>query len=119
MPGSRREAEIEWPRAEQTNSTLIIGRRAVVKLLRRVTPGIHPEAEMGRVLTERGFTGTAPLLGEAVREAADGTTSALAIMQGFVANQGDGASWTVDQLARIVDELSVGARRGGHQFRIL
>jgi maltose alpha-D-glucosyltransferase/alpha-amylase len=101
------EAEIEWPRAEQTNSTLIVGRMAVVKLLRRVTPGIHPEAEMSRVLTERGFTGTAPLLGEISREGPQGATSALAIVQAFMANQGDGASWTVDQLARIVDELSV------------
>ncbi len=110
------DAEIEWPRAEQTNSTLIIGRMAVVKLLRRATPGIHPEAEMGRVLTERGFTGTAPLLGEATREATDGTHSALAIVQGFVPNQGDGQSWTLDQLARIVDELSVTPAEAGTNF---
>ena len=62
---------------------------------------------MGRVLTERGFTGTAPLLGEVSREGPQGGRSALAIVQAFMANQGDGASWTVDQLARIVDELSV------------
>ena len=103
-------AEIEWPRAEQTNSTLIVGRQAVVKLLRRVTPGIHPEAEMGRVLTERGFTGTAALLGEVVREMPDGGSSALAIVQAFIANQGDGASWTVDHLVRIVDETAITAQ---------
>jgi maltose alpha-D-glucosyltransferase/alpha-amylase len=110
------DAEVEWPRAEQTNSTLIIGRKAVVKLLRRVVPGIHPEAEMGRVLTERGFTGTAPLIGEIVREESDGTRSAMAVVQGFVANQGDGMSWTMDHLARIVDELSVAPNQGGARF---
>jgi maltose alpha-D-glucosyltransferase/alpha-amylase len=101
------DAEIEWPRAEQSNSTLIVGRQAVVKLFRRVTPGIHPEAEMGRVLTERGFKGVAPLLGEVVRSNRSGEGSALAIVQGFVANQGDGAEWTRDQLDRVIDEQSV------------
>ncbi len=121
MPGNQlevaAETEIEWPRAEQTNSTLIVGRMAVVKLFRRVVPGIHPEAEMSRVLTERGFTGTAELLGEVVRAMADGTTSALAIVQAFVANQGDGAAWTLNQLARIVDELSVAPAEEGMSFK--
>jgi maltose alpha-D-glucosyltransferase/alpha-amylase len=101
------DAEIEWPRAETTNSTLIVGRRAVVKLLRRVVPGIHPEAEMTRVLTERGFPGIAPPLGEVIRGDANGAISSLAIVQGFVANQGDGAAWTNGLLTRIIDAQSV------------
>ncbi|MBV8801188.1 MAG: maltose alpha-D-glucosyltransferase [Alphaproteobacteria bacterium] len=111
MPNTRLDvapdAEIEWPRAEQSNSTCIVDRRAVIKLLRRVTEGIHPEAEMGRVLTERGFTGIAPMFGEVVRTNADGPSSALAIVQGFVANQGDGSAWTRELLARVIDEQSV------------
>ena len=110
MPGAQLnfplDVEIEWPSAEQTNSSLIVGRKAVLKLLRRVTPGVHPEAEMARVLTERGFTGIAPLLGDATRVTADGN-SALAIVQGFVTNQGDGGTWTRDLLKRIIDEQSV------------
>ena len=43
----------------------------------------------------------------------------MAIMQGFVANQGDGANWTVDQLARVVDELSVAPDEEGINFEIL
>jgi maltose alpha-D-glucosyltransferase/alpha-amylase len=109
------DAEIEWPNAEQSNSTLTIARKMVIKLLRRVTPGVHPEAEMGRVLTERGFKGIAPLFGEVVRGDRDGATSALAIVQGFVTNQGDGAHWTLDLLTRIIDEQSV-APEGARPF---
>ncbi|HEX3944682.1 MAG TPA: maltose alpha-D-glucosyltransferase [Rhizomicrobium sp.] len=106
------EAEIEWPRAEQTNSSCIIDRKAVIKLLRRTTPGIHPEAEMGRVLTQRKFTGIAPMLGEVTRADSSGETSALAIVQAFVANQGDGGRWTNELLTRVVDEQSIAPQDG-------
>jgi len=101
------DAEIEWPRAEQSNSTLVVGKKAVVKLFRRISRGIHPEAEMGRVLTERGFTGIAPLYGEVVRSEPKGDGSTLAVVQRFVANQGNGADWTMNQLARVIDEQAV------------
>ncbi|HEY1637230.1 MAG TPA: maltose alpha-D-glucosyltransferase [Rhizomicrobium sp.] len=116
MPNARLDlppdAEIEWPSVEQSNSTCIVGRRAVIKLLRRVTPGVHPEAEMGRVLTERGFAGIAPMLGEVRRVDENGEASALAIVQAFVANQGDGSAWTREMLTRIIDEQSVAPREG-------
>jgi maltose alpha-D-glucosyltransferase/alpha-amylase len=102
-----RDGEIEWPRAEQTNSSLVVGRLAIVKLFRAVTHGIHPEPEMARVLTKRGFSGVPALIGEVVRRDASGETSALAVAQSYVTNQGDGAEWTHDQLGRIIDEQAV------------
>lgn len=39
----------------------------------------------------------------------DGTATALMIVQGFVRNQGDGWSYTVDQLVRYLDEIRLGA----------
>ena len=115
-PDLAEDGEIERPRLEQTHSTLIVGRRVVIKLLRRKVVGEHPEAEMGRALTARGFDGIAPMLGEVVREDKDGQVSALAIVQGFVANQGDGASWTIEQLKRTIDELSVHPHQEGAHF---
>ena len=97
-------AELEWPVAEQTNSTLTLGRVVVLKLLRRLTAGVHPEGEMGRVLTERGFDGTPALIGEVVRIDPDNEPSTVALVQSFVTNQGDGWRWTLDRLDRLVDE---------------
>ncbi|MGH7040813.1 MAG: maltose alpha-D-glucosyltransferase, partial [Acetobacteraceae bacterium] len=93
--------------AEQTNSSLVVGDAAVVKLIRRVAPGIHPEAEMTRFLTDRGFSNTATLLGEVVRVDGQGTPHSLILVQGFVRNQGDGWIWTLNFLSRTVEELAV------------
>ena len=92
--------EINWLSAEQSNSSLIVGDVAMLKMFRRVVGGPHPEAEMGRYLTEQGFANTPPLLGEVVRIDADGTRHALAIAQGFIRNQGDAWTWTLDLLMR-------------------
>ena len=105
------ETPIDWPGAEQTNSTLLVGRQAVIKLFRHLVPGVHPEAEMTRVLTERGFTGSPALLGDIVREDKDGVSYAVAIAQRFVDNQGDGWTWTLGALGRILDEGATPYRR--------
>ena len=55
---------MRWLSAEQTNSSLIVGNAAMVKLIRRVGDGLHPEAEMTRQLTKVGYGNAAPLLGE-------------------------------------------------------
>jgi maltose alpha-D-glucosyltransferase/alpha-amylase len=110
-----RLAEIEFPRtleirrlsAEQSNSSLIIGDLAVFKLVRRVFPGIHPEAEMGRYLTEHGFANTAPLFGEVTRFDPDGTPRTIVLVQGFIRNQGDGWGWTLDFLSRVLNSAGV------------
>ena len=100
------DPELQWLSAEQSNSSVVIGRQVVLKLLRRITPGVHPEAEMSRALTERGFAATPPLLGEVVRISSNGERRTLMVAQGFVHNQGDGWSWSLDYLKRAIDELT-------------
>ena len=99
------DAEIRRLSAEQSNSSLIVGDALVLKVVRRVTAGVHPEGEITRFLTERGFANTAPLYGEVVR-VTDGTPHTIGIVQGFVRNQGDAWGWTLEFLERTVDELS-------------
>ncbi|BBK36526.1 trehalose synthase [Allostella sp. ATCC 35155] len=98
------DVEISWIAAEQSNSSLLVGDLGMLKLFRRVSAGIHPEAEMGRHLTRLGFANAAPLLGEMVLDEGDGRASTLAIVQGFVRNQGDAWTWMLDLLNRAVDE---------------
>ena len=89
---------------EQSNTTALVDTDYVVKLFRRLEPGINPEIEVGRFLTETvGFANTPPLLGtvelvEAKRR------SAVAVVHRFVENQGD--AWTVTSayLDRFVEE---------------
>ena len=99
--------EIRWIAAEQSNSSLVIGDRAVLKLVRRLIGGVHPEAEMSRHLTEIGYANTAPLFGEVVRVDPEGVPHTLALLQGFIENQGDAWNWALDYLRRVIDELAL------------
>ena len=99
------DAAIRRFSAEQSNSSMIIGEAAILKVLRRLEPGIHPEAEMTRFLTEAGFANTPPLLGEIRRTDPDGSSRTLIVVQGFVRNQGDAWQWTADALARALDAV--------------
>ncbi|MGN2246881.1 maltose alpha-D-glucosyltransferase [Frateuria sp. GZRR35] len=100
------DAENRWLSAEQSNSSVIVHERGMLKLYRHIAHGINPELEMGRHLTRVGYANTPPLLGEVLHVGADGIPSALAVLQGFVRNQGDAWRWTLDYLQRTWDEFS-------------
>jgi maltose alpha-D-glucosyltransferase / alpha-amylase len=90
--------------AEQSNSSILVDERVIVKLYRRLEPGVHPEIEMGRFLTETaGYQNTPPLLGTIGQSAGDGGETALAAAFGFVANRGDGWRWTLNHLDRMLE----------------
>ena len=101
------ELPVHWLSAEQSNSSLIIGDKAMVKLIRKVFPGVHPEVEMTRYLTKVGYGNTAPLLGEVARTAPDGSRYTLILVQGAIRNQGDAWTWMLTNLRRGLDEVLV------------
>ena len=100
---------------EQSNSTALVGNRYVVKLFRRIEPGINPEIELGRYLTETvQFPNTPALLGTAELEE-NGSRAAVAVVHRFLENQGD--AWTVTNayLDRFVEEQRLlTAEAAGH-----
>src|ERR1700751_1957586 len=73
-------------------------------MLRSLEPGLSPEIEVGPFLTETvAFPPAPPLLGTVELEE-NGARSAVAVVHGFVQNQGD--AWTVTNayLDRFVEE---------------
>jgi len=95
-----------WLAAEQSNSSLIVDDAVMLKIFRRVAAGNHPEAEMGRYLTQHGFTNSPLLLGEVVRIDEQGERHSLAVAQSFIRNQGDAWTWTLSQFARALEALA-------------
>jgi maltose alpha-D-glucosyltransferase / alpha-amylase len=88
--------------AEQSNTSILFGDRFILKLFRRLEAGVNPDCEIGRYLTEKTcFTGLPPFAGliEYVPNAAAEPTI-LGMLQGLVANEGDGWKWTVEELDR-------------------
>jgi maltose alpha-D-glucosyltransferase/alpha-amylase len=101
--------------AEQSNTTALVGNRYVVKLFRRIEPGINPEIELGRYLTETvHFPNTPALLGTAELEE-NGSRAAVAVVHRFVENQGDAWAVTNAYLDRFVEEQRLlTAEAAGH-----
>jgi maltose alpha-D-glucosyltransferase/alpha-amylase len=110
-------APVRFLSAEQSNSSLIYGDQAILKLFRRVTSGVHPEAEMSRGLTERGFANTATLLGEIVHEPEDGAAQVLAVLQAYIPGEGDAWTFTLSFLQRAADEVGHGGSRQDELLR--
>jgi maltose alpha-D-glucosyltransferase/alpha-amylase len=89
---------------EQSNSSVIVDNEFVVKVLRRITAGVHPEIEVGRFLADVAHFQNAPLLLGSVELMEGESRSALAVVHRFVENQGDAWSVTANGLDRLVDE---------------
>jgi maltose alpha-D-glucosyltransferase/alpha-amylase len=97
-------AEVKRLSVEQSNTSIGLGKTMMLKLFRVLKPGIHPEVEMGRYLTEVArFPNVPAALGSVELISADGTTTALAFLQAFVPNQGDAATLAIDELKRDLD----------------
>ncbi|MCW3152827.1 maltose alpha-D-glucosyltransferase [Achromobacter spanius] len=102
------EPALQWISAEQSNSSVIVGGQAILKLIRNVQPGISPEVEISRHLTRVGYANIPALLGEVLREDADGVPHTLAVLHAFVTNEGDAWTWTLDTLKRTLGAALLG-----------
>jgi trehalose synthase-fused probable maltokinase len=120
LPGGAEEADALEERrlqVEQSNTSIRLGDRLMLKLYRLLEPGINPEVEVGEFLTEVGFT-RAPLLAGWVsyRDPA-AEPAAAAIIQSLVPARGDAWAWMLERLASPphgpVEALAAVAQIGG------
>ena len=86
-------------RAEQSNSSIVFGDRYILKLFRKLEPGINPDIEIGHYLTEHKFAHTPAVLGALEYRDASGIVYAAGILQEFVANEGDAWKYTLSSLS--------------------
>jgi len=99
--------QVRYLSAEQSNSSVVVGESLVLKLIRKVACGVHPELEMSAYLTEAGYPNISPLMGSVVRRDEQGQDNLLMIAQGYLSNQGDAWAWTQNSLERAIrDELA-------------
>ena len=85
---------------EQSNTSVVIGERLILKLFRLLEPGRNPDVEIGAFLTARGFPGTPALAGWATYHPAAGEASDVAILQALVPARGDAWADMLGLLAR-------------------
>ena len=88
--------------AEQSNTSILYGDRFILKLFRHLEAGLNPDAEIGQYLTEKTHFNRIPPFAGSIEygTSANSGSSTLAMLQGLVANEGDGWKWTLEELNR-------------------
>jgi maltokinase len=84
--------------AEQSNTSIVFDEELILKVFRRLEPGINPELELLRFLTERGFENIAKLEGW-YAYAGEPMDATLGILQQFIAGGQDGWELALDTMA--------------------
>ena len=84
---------------EQSNSSIVFGEELILKAFRRVEPGVNPELELLRFLSQREFPHIAPLAGwyEVEGRLVDAT---LGILQEYLVDARDGWELTLDGIVQ-------------------
>jgi len=109
--GSARSLEPRVIGAEHSNSSIVFGDQLIMKLFRRPEPGVNPDFELGRFLTDHGFASTPPVAGALELRSAGSEPRTIGILQGFVPNQGDAWEYTLRSFAASVARaLSAGGQ---------
>jgi len=108
--------------AEQSNTSIVFDDELILKVLRRLEPGINPELEVLRFLTEHGF-GNVAALGGWYAYAGGPLAATLGILQEYVRGGLDGWELALDELAdepgRFLDRLRRLGEVTGEMHRVL
>ncbi|QRO02222.1 phosphotransferase [Archangium violaceum] len=84
---------------EQSNTSVVVAEKVILKVIRKLEAGINPEYEVGRYLaTKTSFRATPTLLGALQSEGPAGAT--LAVVHRYVPNVADGWRYTLDHFRR-------------------
>ena len=86
---------------EQSNSSVVFGDELILKVFRRLEPGVNPELELLRFLSTRGFPHIAPLAGwyEYAGRLMDAT---LGTLQEYLSGARDGWELCLDDLEAFI-----------------
>jgi maltokinase len=86
--------------AEQSNTSLVFGDAAILKVLRRPFPGSNPDLEVADALARLGSTRVAAPYGW-IETDVDGEPVLLAVLSRFLAGARDGWTLALEQLRRL------------------
>jgi maltose alpha-D-glucosyltransferase/alpha-amylase len=84
---------------DQSNTSILVGDRFLLKVIRKVDDGINPELELGRFFARRRLSVRVPRLEGSLEYLREGREPAtLSILQKYVAHEADAFSYTLDSL---------------------
>lgn len=90
--------------AEQSNTSIVFDRQFIGKVFRRLQSGENPDLEIGGFLTRRNRFPNSPKLYGLVDVVDENNVTAIAAIQEFIPNNGDGWSWMLGALEDLSPE---------------
>jgi len=100
------DLEVHIPRAEQSNSSVIYGHEYILKLYRSIAAGVNPDVEISRRLTTKTAFDRTPEFAAALHYTpSGGEPMTIAMLQHFVANEGDGWQYSLSQIDQYYEHL--------------
>ncbi|PUA80359.1 maltokinase N-terminal cap-like domain-containing protein [Nocardioides currus] len=102
---------------EQSNSSVAFGEDSLMKVFRKVTPGVNPDVSIHEVLTRAGSDHVAALYGwlDVVDETTDSTIQ-LAMLQQFLRTATDGWELALASVRNLFAEADLHAEEVGGDF---
>jgi trehalose synthase-fused probable maltokinase len=97
---------------EQSNTSIVFDEELILKVFRRLEPGVNPELEMLRFLTDRGFPNVAQLGGWYAYAGAP-MDATLGVLQQYVRGALDGWELALRELSEAPDRFLARLRRLG------
>ena len=101
--------------AEQSNTSVVFGERSILKLFRRLNPGVNPDVEVHRALRRVGSHEVAALQG-AIEGVLGGEPATLAMLQDFAGNAADGWAMALASARDLFAEADLRADEVGGDF---
>ena len=101
--------------AEQSNTSVVYGEDYILKLFRRVQPGLNPDLELTRALAEGGSPYVATPLGW-LEGQVGGQTTTLALLQAFQHNSTEGWAMATASVRDLFAEADLHADEVGGDF---
>jgi maltose alpha-D-glucosyltransferase/alpha-amylase len=91
---------------EQHNVSVVYGNRLILKSFERLEPGVNPDLELGRFLTDHTtYSRAAPVVGAIELRPHEGEPYTLGVLSVYVPNEGDAWKYTLGVLSRFYETV--------------
>jgi maltokinase len=99
FPGALPPAlEVRRLSGEQSNTSLTFGDQAIMKVFRRLAPGLNPETELTDFLTTEARFAHTPALWGVLDYAGEAGAATLAVVQALIPGAADGWQWVLGEV---------------------